>query len=142
MPIDTYHRQLQLSEQDENRPDETAPGQYPHPAFEAENQVPLRDRDIEEQATPETVRDGLIDLYDDRSDLNYLQSEYDKANDFGVKTFDQHETVASVKEVETQTYRPEMAHQDIEQGTHINRILTVAHRLKYERENMMHGHKI
>ena len=36
----------------------------------------LSARSIEEQATPESVRDGLIDIYDedDRSNLNYLQS--------------------------------------------------------------------
>lgn len=36
----------------------------------------LSDRDIEEQATPESIRAGMIDLYDDRSDLDYLRSEY------------------------------------------------------------------
>ena len=75
MPIDTYQYQIPLDQQNVKQTDEFAPGYYPRPEFEATQQVDLSARDIEEQATPESVRDGLIDLYDDRSNLDYLQNE-------------------------------------------------------------------
>ncbi len=75
MPIDTYQYQIPLHQQNMKQTDEFAPGYYPHASFEVTQQVDLSARGIEEQATPESVRDGLIDLYDDRSNLNYLQNE-------------------------------------------------------------------
>ncbi len=45
------------------------------------------------------------------------------------------EAVAPVQEVYTQTFTPEMARLDIEQGTYLQRVRTVAQRLQYERKN-------